>query len=111
MKYRIVKIIKQVRELYQTHDKEVLRFITQYELFKALVCYKKPINFKGMCEHIARAGFVLSNGHKPTPEEIFNYSNTGELAKVFEWYEDACAHIGPPIIDSLKETSQPQRQE
>ena len=46
---------------------------------------------KEMCEEILKADFLTyNNGKKPTTgEEIWNYSPTGELSKVFEWYEIA----------------------
>ena len=58
---------------------------------------------KEMCEEILKADFLEGkNGKKPTTaedicnEDICNYSPTGELSKVFEWYEIA------KILNSVK---------
>ena len=53
---------------------------------------------KEMCEEILKADFLEDkNGKKPTTaEDIWNYSPTGELSKVFEWYEIA------KILNSVK---------
>lgn len=46
---------------------------------------------KQMCEHIESTGVLVCNdGSKPTAVEIFNYSSTGELWKVFIWFDMAC---------------------
>ena len=43
-----------------------------------------------MCEAIVEADFLRKkDGAAPTAEEIFNYSPTGELSKIHEWYEIA----------------------
>lgn len=40
-----------------------------------------------MCEFISESGLLhCENGSIPTPMEIFNYSPTGELFMIFEWY-------------------------
>ena len=45
-----------------------------------------PATFKEMCEYIAAAKFLSRDEHYLTAEEIFNYSPTGELYMLFEWY-------------------------
>ncbi len=51
--------------------------------------------FQEMCEIIAEANHrrpflrFVDDGSLPTAEEIFHYSPTGELAKLFDWYEMA----------------------
>jgi hypothetical protein len=48
-----------------------------------------------MCETIVRAGILVkSDGTAPTAEEIFNYSPTGEMFMVFEWYRAARIALG-----------------
>ena len=42
-----------------------------------------------MCDTIVEADFLTIEGRKPTAEEIFNYSPTGELSEVFNWYYTA----------------------
>ena len=45
---------------------------------------------KEMCELIVKADFLRKeDGTPPTAEEIWNYSPTGELLMVFEWYQTA----------------------
>ncbi|RLI34172.1 hypothetical protein DRO66_09240 [Candidatus Bathyarchaeota archaeon] len=53
------------------------------------------MTMKDMCEKIVEADFLTDEvGNKPTAEEIFNYSPTGELSQVFEWYNKACVILG-----------------
>ncbi len=50
----------------------------------------QQITAKEMCQTIVRADFLRdADGVAPTAEEIFNYSPTGDLSKMFEWYEVA----------------------
>jgi hypothetical protein len=42
-----------------------------------------------MCELISKANFLKVRGMPATPLQIFNYSPTGELFKIWEWYEFA----------------------
>lgn len=50
------------------------------------------ITMKQMCEAIVEADFLrFKDGRKPTPEEVFNYSPSGELYQVFAWYDVAVA--------------------
>lgn len=45
---------------------------------------------KEMCEKIVEADFLRNpDGSTPTAEEIWNYSPTGELFHIFEWYKTA----------------------
>lgn len=52
------------------------------------------MNLKDMCEALAgeiaagryRIRDTLTGHELHTPEEIFNYSSTGELYKIWEWY-------------------------
>lgn len=45
---------------------------------------------KDICEFIADSKILVrKDGTNPTALEIFNYSPTGELFKIFEWYEVA----------------------
>lgn len=45
-----------------------------------------------MCEKIIEADFlVMSDGSKPTVEQVFNSSPNGELCQVYFWYLDAVA--------------------
>lgn len=47
----------------------------------------KIMSCKDMCETIVEADILRkSNGEPPTAHEIFNYSPTGELFMIFEWY-------------------------
>ena len=57
----------------------------------------KPVTMKTRCEHIAKAGFVTVDDRPATPEEIFNYSPTGELSQVFFWYRIAVVLLGEPV--------------
>jgi hypothetical protein len=52
----------------------------------------KGLTMKDMCEHIVKANFLFHKGTDNlfSAEEIFNYSPTGELFMVFEWYRYAC---------------------
>ena len=48
------------------------------------------ISMKQMCEKINEANILINkDGSNPTPKEIFNYSASGELFMIFEWYEIA----------------------
>ena len=57
---------------------------------------KNNITMKQMCEHIVKSRILKYKDSEegPTAEEIFNYSPTGELSSVFEWYEEACLFLG-----------------
>lgn len=48
---------------------------------------------KQICEHIAKAEILHGN---PTPIQIWNYSPTGELFMLSEWFQMACEKIGNP---------------
>jgi len=51
---------------------------------------EEPKSFKEMCDVIVTADFLRKkDGRALTSEEIFNYSSTGELFMIFEWYEIA----------------------
>ncbi len=42
-----------------------------------------------MCKEIADSEMLTKkDGTHPTAEEIFNYSPTGELFMVFQWYQE-----------------------
>jgi len=62
---------------------------------------KNGFTMKEMCEHIVKADIVQFKDNKtsPTAEEVFNYSPSGELYMVFQWYNEACDKIGSPKID------------
>lgn len=46
------------------------------------------ITMQEMCTIIANSKILeKQDGTNPTAEEIFNYSSTGELYMIFEWYE------------------------
>lgn len=48
--------------------------------------------YKEMCETIEKADILRKkDGTKPTAQEIWNYSPTGELFMIHEWYEEAQA--------------------
>ena len=50
------------------------------------------MTMKEMCEYISKSGLLRhEDGSIPTPIEIFNYSPTGELFMIFEWYIKAKA--------------------
>ena len=50
----------------------------------------QQISMKEMIDEIIKADFLIKkDGTKPTAEEIFNYSSTGELYMVFAWYYEA----------------------
>ena len=59
---------------------------------------KNLFTMKQMCEHIVKADILQFKDDKssPTAEEIFNYSPTGELYMVFQWFNEACHKIGLP---------------
>lgn len=45
---------------------------------------------KEMCETIVEADIIRKkDGTKFKPKEIYEYSPTGELSRIFEWYEEA----------------------
>jgi hypothetical protein len=45
------------------------------------------MTYKEMCETIAAANILkFQDGTQPTAEQIFNYSPTGELFMIPEWY-------------------------
>lgn len=53
------------------------------------------ITMKQACEHIVKAEILIcKDGGTPTAEQIFNYSPSGELFMVFEWYKSACLKLG-----------------
>ncbi len=55
------------------------------------------MTLKDMCEHIVKADILRGPGGAgvpPTAEQIFNYSPSGELSAVFDWYEMACCKLG-----------------
>ena len=48
------------------------------------------MTFKDMCDVIVSAKFLCNkDGTLRTSEEVFNYSATGELYMIFEWYQIA----------------------
>lgn len=50
------------------------------------------ISLKDMCDKIVEAEILVkADGTAHTAEEIYNYSPTGELAAIFEWYTIALA--------------------
>ena len=50
---------------------------------------------KEMCEVIERSKILIDkDGRHPTAEEIWNYSPTGELSAVFDWYDQARVSLG-----------------
>jgi hypothetical protein len=54
------------------------------------------MTIKEMCEVIERAEILQrTDGTRPTAREIFNYSRTGELAMIWEWYNIAADKVGP----------------
>lgn len=45
------------------------------------------MTFREVCEVIAHSGVLKKkDGSQPNGEEIFNYSPTGELYMIWEWY-------------------------
>lgn len=54
------------------------------------------VTMKQMCEHIVKAEMLYkrSSDDLLTAEEIYNYSPTGELFMVFQWYRMACNILG-----------------
>jgi hypothetical protein len=49
------------------------------------------ITIRQMCEHIEKAEILaFKDGSRPTAKQIFNYSPTGELYKIWDWYDMAC---------------------
>ncbi len=61
------------------------------------------LTMKQMCETIVKADCIaLPDGTKPTAEEIYNYSATGELIMVFEWYAIATAVLEDEQKDTGK---------
>lgn len=61
------------------------------------------MTMKDMCETVERAGIIKElNGHcPPTAEQIFNYSPTGELSRVFEWYAMAQLVLGEDKLNAM----------
>lgn len=60
------------------------------------------MNGKEMCETIIRAGILVkSDGTAPTAEEIWYYSPTGELNRVFLWYDMARCVLGEMTAEEL----------
>jgi len=63
----------------------------------------RDIGLREMCETISRC-WAAGKGFHKTPEEIFNYSPTGELGMVFEWYWDCrrweAGELGGPAVDA-----------
>lgn len=61
---------------------------------------KNGFTMQVMCEHIVKADILQFRGDKasPTAEEIFNYSPSGELYMVFQWFNEACHKIGLPKL-------------
>lgn len=58
---------------------------------------------KQMCEHIVKADFLRKkDGSRPTADEIWRYSPTGELFMVFAWYEAACKILGSAPQDTAE---------
>lgn len=52
---------------------------------------QEGITVKEICERIVEANILEKpDGSTYTPMEIWNYSSTGELFMIFEWYELAC---------------------
>lgn len=48
---------------------------------------RKEVTFQQMCKEIAESKMLTKrDGTHPTALEIFNYSPTGELFMVYEWY-------------------------
>jgi len=48
---------------------------------------QSKLTMKDMCETIEKAGILeKKDGTAPTAKEIFEYSSTGELFMIFEWY-------------------------
>lgn len=49
-----------------------------------------------ICEHIARAAFLRGPNYGPllTADQIWNYSPSGELSEIFNWYEQASCILG-----------------
>jgi len=56
-----------------------------------LAASEKGLSMKDMCEHIVKAQILSPD---ITAQEIFNYSPSGELNRVFEWYAMACYKLG-----------------
>lgn len=58
------------------------------------------ISLKEMCETIEKSGILKrkDGGSSPTAEEIFNYSPTGELIMIWEWYQVACLVLGSDLL-------------
>lgn len=50
----------------------------------------KGVTMQEMCETIS-AYWKRTRGVDVAPERIFNYSPSGELSRVFEWYQEALA--------------------
>lgn len=58
---------------------------------------------KEMCETIVSADILCKkDGSALTPEEVFNYSPTGELFMVFMWYAEAMVKLGHEEPDYMK---------
>ena len=50
---------------------------------------------ESVCDTIVRADILRKkDGSAPSADEIWNYSSTGELFMIFEWYAMACKKLG-----------------
>lgn len=52
---------------------------------------KQHVTYKEACEIISKSKILEKDGVNPTWEQIWNYSPTGELDMIDEWYEIASA--------------------
>jgi len=64
---------------------------TNYRLVDGVM----TLTLRDMCEFIAESRLLLrSDGTFPLPEDIYNYSPTGETFNIFCWYQEALAVLG-----------------
>jgi hypothetical protein len=60
------------------------------------------MTYKYMCELISKY-WAEAKGVNKTPEEIWNYSPTGELYMIHEWYEEAKEYYSRALVIPNKE--------
>lgn len=64
---------------------------------------ERKYTMKQACEHIEKAEIVSNGFGKPAKAmDIFTYSSSGELSKIFEWFQLAVDKIGWPEIQEHK---------
>lgn len=92
------------RIFYKTASGEVIGTIDDQHTVRIRgVDLSQPISYEHCCKTIVEADFLVKkDGSKPTWEEIFNSSPSGELFHVHTWYWQALCLIQERKIDGSK---------